>query len=173
MIRLCLPADFESILAIINDGATSYRDFIPADRCTNPYMSREKLEHEIADGIIFYGYCETEEEALMGVMGIQNVQDVTLIRHAYVAQRWQGRGIGSKLLSHLRQLTDLPVLIGTWTDASWAIRFYTRHGFRLTGTSEKDSLLRIYWNVPEEQIRNSVVLADETWWQRKQAAKES
>ena len=167
MIRHCDPSDFETIRAIINDGAEAYRGVIPADRWTEPYMSREHLQHEIGAGVEFWGY-----EAggnLVGVMGIQEVEDVTLIRHAYVRGSHQGRGIGALLLAHLRTLTDRPVLIGTWADAAWAIGFYRKHGFRLVTLAEKVRLLRRYWTIPERQIETSVVLADAGWSERASA----
>lgn len=121
-------------------------------------MPKAELRSEIADGVTFWGY--EEDGALVGVMGIQHVLDVTLIRHAYVLTERQGRGIGSALLEHLRLLTDRPLLIGTWADAVWAIRFYERHGFRQVSTEEKNNLLRKYWSIPERQIETSVVLAE-------------
>lgn len=164
MIRHCDPSDFEAIRAIINDGAEAYRGVIPADRWTEPYMSREHLQHEIAAGVEFWGY--EAGGSLVGVMGIQEVEDVTLIRHAYVRRSHQGQGIGALLLTHLRTLTDRPVLIGTWLDAAWAIRFYRKHGFRLVSPAEKERLLRRYWSIPERQIETSVVLADAGWSER-------
>jgi N-acetylglutamate synthase-like GNAT family acetyltransferase len=128
-------------------------------------MSREKLRHEIADGVSFWGYEESSQ--LVGVMGIQTVQDVTLIRHAYVRAGSQKRGIGAQLLSHLRNLSTRPVLIGTWADASWAIHFYENHGFKVVEPQEKERLLRTYWNVPKRQIETSVVLADQRWRESK------
>jgi N-acetylglutamate synthase-like GNAT family acetyltransferase len=161
MIRRCDDRDFESIWDVINDGAQAYKGTIPTDRWTEPYMSREKLRHEIDDGVVFWGY--EESGTLIGVMGIQAVQDVTLIRHAYVRTGSQKRGIGAQLLSHLRKTANGPILIGTWADAVWAIRFYERHGFQMVGSEEKDLLLRKYWSIPERQIETSVVLADSTW----------
>jgi GNAT superfamily N-acetyltransferase len=158
MIRRCNDTDFESVWAIINDGAQVYRGVIPIDRWQEPYMSREDLRHEIADGVAFWG-CEENSE-LLGVMGIQHVRAVTLIRHAYVRTRFQKRGIGAQLLSHLRSLSTSPILVGTWADAHWAIRFYETHGFRLAAPEEKDRLLRAYWNIPERQIETSVVLSE-------------
>ena len=163
MIRCCDDGDFELIWAIINDGARAYRGTIPEDRWTEPYMSKNELRREIDDGVAFWGYEESGK--LVGVMGIQPVQDVTLIRHAYVASSSQQRGIGAHLLSHLRKLTPGPVLIGTWADAVWAIRFYEKHGFRIVRPQQKDRLLRRYWTVPERQIETSVVLADPKWWE--------
>ena len=113
MIRECAASDFEQIWQIINDGAQAYKGIIPADRWTEPYMSREKLQHEIADGVEFWGY--QEDGTLAGVMGLQHVQDVTLIRHAYVRTSSRQRGIGAALLSHLREKTARPVLIGCLT----------------------------------------------------------
>ena len=124
-------------------------------------MSREKLQHEIDDGVVFWGY-EADGE-LAGVMGIQPVHEVSLIRHAYVRTSSQKQGIGARLLSHLRELADGPVLIGTWADAAWAIRFYERYGFEIVGSEEKNRLLKKYWTVPERQIETSVVLADSKW----------
>jgi N-acetylglutamate synthase-like GNAT family acetyltransferase len=158
MIRRCDDRDMDQIGAIINDGAQAYKGIIPADRWTEPYMSREKLQHEIDEGVVFWGFEETG--TLVGVMGIQQVQDVTLIRHAYVRTTSQKRGIGAHLLSHLRELASGPVLIGTWADAAWAIRFYERYGFQIVDPKEKTRLLKKYWTVPERQIETSVVLAD-------------
>lgn len=161
MIRRCEERDFDQIWATINDGAQAYKGIIPADRWTEPYMSREKLRLEISEGVVFWGY--EDAGSLMGVMGIQAVQDVTLIRHAYVRTTNQKRGIGARLLSHLRELASTPVLIGTWADAVWAIRFYERHGFQFVRPNEKDRLLKKYWRIPERQVETSVVLADQKW----------
>ena len=124
-------------------------------------MSRDQLRREIDDGVVFWGI--EESGALEGVMGLQQVQDVTLIRHAYVRAASQQRGIGTRLLSHLRKLTEGPVLIGTWADAVWAIRFYEKNGFQVVLPEQKDQLLKRYWTIPRRQIETSVVLADETW----------
>ena len=161
MIRRCDDRDFELIWAIINDGAQAYKGIIPADRWTEPYMSREKLRHEIDEGVVFWGY--EEAGMLIGVMGIQPVKDVTLIRHAYVRTSSQKRGLGGHLLSYLRELASGPVLIGTWADAVWAIRFYEKYGFQLVGPQEKDRLLKKYWSIPKRQIETSVVLVDAKW----------
>jgi GNAT superfamily N-acetyltransferase len=161
MIRRCDPRDFESIWAIINDGAQAYKGIIPADRWTEPYMSREKLQHEIDDGVIFWGY--EDSRTLVAVMGIQQVQDVTLIRHAYVRTTHQKQGMGARLLSHLRNMANNPVLIGTWAEAVWAIRFYERYGFQVVAPDEKQRLLKKYWTVPDRQIETSIVLADPKW----------
>ncbi|WP_260736258.1 GNAT family N-acetyltransferase [Tunturiibacter lichenicola] len=161
MIRRCDDRDFEQICTIINDGAQAYRGIIPEDRWSEPYMSREKLQHEIDEGVAFWGFEETG--SIAGVMGLQLVQDVTLIRHAYVRTSSQKQGIGAQLLFHLRDRAIGPVLIGTWAAASWAIRFYERHGFHIVDNQEKDRLLKKYWSVPERQIETSVVLADKRW----------
>ena len=161
MIRRCVDRDFEQLWAIINDGAQAYKGLIPADRWTEPYMSRDKLQHEINDGVVFSGY--DDSGTLAGVMGIQEVQDVTLIRHAYVRTSSQKRGIGGRLLAHLLGLSNRPVLIGTWATAVWAIHFYEANGFEMVSLQEKDRLLRKYWKIPERQIETSVVLADAKW----------
>jgi len=162
VIRQCDDSEFETIYEIINDAAQAYKGIIPADRWKEPYMPKNKLRRAMDAGIVFWGYEEDGE--LIGVMGIQHVQDVTLIRHAYVRTAEQNRGIGGSLLSHLRKQTNRPILIGMWADAVWAIRFYEKHGFRLVPPQEKDQLLRKYWSVPERQIETSVVLADEKWF---------
>jgi GNAT superfamily N-acetyltransferase len=162
MIRPCEAQDFELIYNIVNDGAQAYKGIIPEDRWREPYMSRNELQHEM-DEVAFWGY--EKNGGLVGVMGIQPVQDVTLIRHAYVRKGGQRRGIGAHLLSHLQKLTPGPVLIGTWADAVWAIRFYEKHGFRIVRQQQKDQLLRRYWSIPERQIETSVVLADAKWWE--------
>jgi GNAT superfamily N-acetyltransferase len=161
MIRRCDERDFELIWSIINDGALAYKSVIPADCWTEPYMSRDELHAEMEDGVSFWGY--EENEALTGVMGIQGVEDVTLIRHAYVRTGSQKRGIGGRLLSHLHELAHGPVLIGTWADAVWAVHFYEKHGFHLVAPEQKARLLKRYWNIPDRQVETSVVLADPTW----------
>jgi GNAT superfamily N-acetyltransferase len=162
MIRQCNDRDFEAIYAIINDAADKYEGIIPQDRCKTPYMSADELRHEIDEGVIFWGF--EEGGNLAGVMGIQYVKDVALIRHAYVRSDRQNLGIGQKLLSMLRSRTHLPMLIGTWSAADWAIRFYEKHGFKKVSREEKDRLLKKYWSVPDRQIEASVVLADSHWF---------
>ena len=161
-IRRCTAEDFEEIHEIINDAAQAYKGVIPPDCWKEPYMSREELQREIESGIDFWGY--EEGGRLIGVMGIQHVRDVTLIRHSYVRTAKRRQGIGGKLLSHLRRQTTRPILIGTWADATWAIHFYEKNGFRLVPPGEKDRLLRKYWSIPERQIETSVVLGDQRWF---------
>ena len=145
------------MLAIVNAAAEAYRGAIPADCWHEPYMSPEELEREIAAGVAFLGYEAAGE--LVGIMGIQHVRDVDLIRHAYVLPGSQGRGVGSRLLEHLRRSSARPILVGTWADAGWAIRFYQRHGFALVPPARKDTLLREYWTITPRQVETSVVLA--------------
>lgn len=168
MIRACTEDDFAAILAVINDGARAYKGAIPADRWHEPYMGADELAGEIAAGIAFSGFWsrDTPEESLAGVMGIQPVRDVTLIRHAYVRTADQRRGIGGRLLVALGAATDRPLLIGTWAAATWAVGFYQRHGFRLIEGAEKDRLLQTYWSIPARQVETSVVLADRRWFTR-------
>jgi GNAT superfamily N-acetyltransferase len=142
--------------AIINDAAQAYRGVIPPDRWHDPYMPREELAHEIEQGVVFWGFAE--DGRLFGVMGLQPVKDVTLIRHAYVTGARRGEGIGGKLLQHLLERTAGPILVGTWAAAEWAVRFYEKHGFRPVSQTEKDRLLRTYWSIPERQVETSVVL---------------
>ena len=158
MIRRCRENETGVICSIINDAAAAYQGIIPADRLKDPYMPMNELTHEIEEGVEFWG-CEEEGE-LVGVMGIQNIKDVTLIRHAYVRTAKRNQGLGAELLSFLHNLTQRPVLIGTWADASWAIRFYEKHGFQRVSREEKDRLLRAYWSIPERQVETSVVLKE-------------
>lgn len=157
-IRPCRPDELSDVLQIINSAAEAYRGVIPADRWHEPYMSEAALGREISSGVVFWGY-EADTE-LIGVMGIQPVRDVDLIRHAYVRPGQQQRGIGGELLGHLREASSRPMLVGTWADATWAIRFYQRHGFELVPRSAVPSLLRTYWSIPDRQIETSVVLAN-------------
>ncbi len=161
LIRQCTEADFETILAIINDAAEAYRAVIPPDRWKEPYMGADELRHEIGGGVSFSG--AERDGALVGVMGIQPVADVILIRHAYVRTACQNRGVGGELLGHLTDRADRPVLIGTWAAARWAIRFYEGNGFKVVGSDDKDRLLNTYWSIPARQIETSVVLADARW----------
>jgi len=158
IIRPSGDGDRTAILAIINAAAEAYRGVIPVDRWHEPYMPRDELDREIDAGVVFWGY--EEHGSLAGVMGIQPVRDVDLIRHAYVLPSSQRRGIGGALLRHLRQLSTRRILIGTWEAADWAIRFYMRHGFELVVPACKTVLLKTYWDVPDRQIEVSVVLAN-------------
>ncbi len=161
MIRKCLEDDFEILCEIINDAAQAYRGVIPADRWHDPYMAEEELRLEIGRGIEFWGYEEQGE--LQGAMGLQDVEDVTLIRHAYVRTARRRSGIGGKLLHFLLGRTSKPVLIGTWAAATWAIDFYQKHGFTRVTEEEKNFLLKKYWTIPARQVETSVVLADARW----------
>jgi GNAT superfamily N-acetyltransferase len=157
-IRPCRDDERAAILAIVNAAAEAYRGVIPADRWHEPYMDAAELDAEIAAGVAFSGY--EEGGALVGVMGVQPVRDVDLIRHAYVVPERQGRGIGAALLAHLARSTSRRMLVGTWAAAEWAIGFYQRHGFELVSPERKADLLRAYWTIPERQIETSVVLAN-------------
>jgi GNAT superfamily N-acetyltransferase len=157
MISKLQPTEFKSILQVVNDAAEAYRSVIPEDRWKEPYMSTEELREEIESGVEFYGW--VEDDVLVAVMGIQLVNDVTLIRHSYVLTNRQRRGIGEKLLRHLVSMARTSeILVGTWEAAYWAIRFYEKHGFQLVSKEEKDRLLRKYWDIPERQVETSVVL---------------
>jgi GNAT superfamily N-acetyltransferase len=156
-IRPCRDDERAAILAIINAAADAYRGVIPADRWHEPYMPSRELDAEIAAGVAFWGY-EADGE-LAGVMGVQPVGDVDLIRHAYVAPASQSRGIGGALLRQLVSSTTRAVLVGTWAAADWAIRFYRRHGFELVPPERTAALLKTYWSIPDRQIETSVVLA--------------
>lgn len=161
MIRRCVAEDFEAICEIINDAAQAYKGVIPDDRWHDPYMSRAELRKEIADGIVFWGL-ERDGE-LVGVMGIQDKGEVTLIRHAYVRTRMRSKGIGTELLKRLEAETDKPILLGTWAAAHWAVSFYEKNGYRMVGEEEKNRLLRRFWSIPERQVETSVVLASSRW----------
>jgi GNAT superfamily N-acetyltransferase len=156
-VRRCRDDERAAILAIVNDAAEAYRDVIPADRWHEPYMPADELDSELAAGVVFWGYEEDGE--LLGIMGIQRVRDVDLIRHAYVSRARQRAGIGGVLLERLAGSAERRMLVGTWADATWAIRFYERHGFELLSREEGADLLRRYWTIPERQIETSVVLA--------------
>lgn len=157
MIRRCREDERDAILEIVNAAAEAYRGIIPADRWHEPYMPAAELDREIAAGVEFWGY-EADGE-LIGVMGIQPLEDVDLIRHAYVKPGSQRGGIGGTLLDHLMRMATKPVLVGTWATAGWAIDFYRRHGFVQVSPEEKTRLLRTYWSIPERQVETSVVLA--------------
>jgi N-acetylglutamate synthase-like GNAT family acetyltransferase len=154
-------ADFEEILIVINDAASAYKDVIPEDRWHEPYMSEQELQSQIDAGVRFW--CYHENNRIVGVMGIQDKQEVTLIRHAYVRTIARNKGIGGKLLDHLSKMTAKPILIGTWADATWAINFYKKHGFNLVSSADKERLLQKYWTIPLRQIETSVVLASSQW----------
>ena len=161
MIRACTESDLPVLYTIINDAAIAYKGIIPADCWHEPYMPADQLKAEIRDGVRFWGREDGGE--LAGVMGIQDRGEVDLIRHAYVKTANRNKGIGALLLEHLETTTRKPILIGTWAAATWAIRFYEKHGYRLLSREETARLLRKYWNIPERQIETSVVLASKAW----------
>ncbi len=163
MIRVCKELDHNAIFEIINDAAQAYKGIISPGLWHEPYMSLEELRAQIDDGIVFWGL--ERDGRLLGVMGIQDKGDVTLIRHAYVVTKAQKRGIGKRLLQHLQSMTEKPILIGTWANASWAVSFYQKNGYTLVSDEEKNLLLRRYWSIPERQVQTSVVLANQTWFQ--------
>ncbi len=153
--------DFDIIHEIINESSMAYKGIIPPDRWHEPYMSKKELQTQIDEGVEFWNYAEHNE--ILGIMGIQDKVDVTLIRHAYVRTSSRQKGIGGKLLKHLISMSETPILIGTWKDASWAIDFYKKHDFRVLSDEEKNKLLRIYWSIPERQVETSIVLASKAF----------
>jgi N-acetylglutamate synthase-like GNAT family acetyltransferase len=156
LISKLAASDFAEVLSVVNDAAEAYRGVIPLDCWHEPYMTAQELQEEVASGVQFYGY--KENGALVGIMGIQRVKDVTLIRHAYVRTTQQRNGVGQKLLTHLTTLANTPqILVGTWTTAWWAVRFYKKNGFEII-PKESRAKLRQYWNIPDRQAENSVVL---------------
>jgi GNAT superfamily N-acetyltransferase len=166
MIRSCAYDDLLDIYTVINDAAQAYRGVIPPDRWKEPYMRVDELRAEITAGVHFLGYRLGDQ--LIGVIGLQNVLDAGLIRHAYVLTAYRNQGIGGQLLAELRAQTQRPLLVGTWAAARWAIRFYEKHGFRLVSEPTKQRLLSTYWSLPTAQAKASVVLtasAPENWEQ--------
>jgi GNAT superfamily N-acetyltransferase len=157
-IRPCRDDDRAAILAIVNAAAEAYRGVIPADRWHEPYMPLRELDGEIAAGVAFWAY--EAHGALVGIIGIQSVRDVDLIRHAYVSPGRQRSGVGSALLAHLARSTTRRMLVGTWAGADWAIRFYRRHDFEVVSPERKAALLKTYWTIPDRQVEESVVLAN-------------
>ncbi|SMG31009.1 GNAT family N-acetyltransferase [Sphingobacterium psychroaquaticum] len=164
MILKSQPSDFKDIYEIINDASVAYKGIIPADRWKDPYMTEKELHEQILEGVEFW--CYHQDGRILGVMGIQHRGDVTLIRHAYIRTVVRNQGIGGTLLKHLSTLTQNPILIGTWADASWAINFYLKNGFQQVSYTEKEQLLRKYWNIPFRQIETSVVLASSTFYKQ-------
>ena len=157
MIREYKKTDTSKILNIVNDASIKYKGVIPDDCWKEPYMSEQELIDEFSDGVRIYGYNHNNE--LIGVIGIQEVKDVVLIRHAYTLSSFQGKGAGSALLEYLlKKNLNSRLLVGTWKDATWAIRFYEKFGFILHSKEEKTLLLKKYWKIPSKQIENSVVL---------------
>jgi GNAT superfamily N-acetyltransferase len=158
MIRELSSKDAHTIYEVINKAARAYQEVIPDDCYHDPYMPKEELRHEMA-GMTFFGW--DEGRRIVGVIGFQLVKEVTLVRHAYVLPNYQRRGIGTKLLDHVERMTKTGcLLVGTWADATWAIAFYQKNGFRLM--PNKDELLAKYWEVPRRQVETSVVLGIQT-----------
>ena len=149
--------DLSNILYVINDAAIKYKGIIPDDCWHEPYMLEEELVNEFDHGVRMFGY--NKNNKLVGVMGIQEFKDVTLIRHAYTLTNYQGKGIGKSLLQYLFKLNKSPnLLVGTWQDATWAIQFYEKFGFIRQNKKQTAQLLNKYWEISSKQIENSVVL---------------
>ena len=150
-------ADTSKILYIINNASLKYKGIIPNDCWHEPYMSEQELIDEFSDGVRMYGYHHNNK--LIGVIGVQEIKDIILIRHAYTLTYYQGRGAGSALLEYLlKKNQNSRLLVGTWKNATWAIRFYEKFSFILHTKEETTLLLKKYWNIPTKQIENSVVL---------------
>jgi GNAT superfamily N-acetyltransferase len=158
VIRPCTERDLREMYEVINEAARAYRGVISADRWREPYMPVAELRRETAEGVRFWGYQLGEH--LVGVMGLQDVLDVALIRHAYVSTTYRNQGLGGQLLAEVRTQTRSPLLVGTWAAARWAIRFYEKHGFHLVSADAKTRLLQKYWSIPARQVEESVVLAE-------------
>ena len=165
-IRPCGAADFADVYAVCNDGASAYRGVIAADQWKTPYMPESELRDELRTGVEFFGAFDAQH-GLVGVMGLQPVGDVVLIRHAYTRTNRQRAGVGSALLKHLQSLTERPILVGTWRAATWAIQFYEQHGFRMIEGPQRELLLRQYWTIPQRQVEESVVLGSTRWFGRR------
>ena len=157
MISEYKKTDTSKILNIINDASLKYKGVIPDDCWHQPYMSELELIGDFSDGVRMYGY--HHNNTLIGVIGIQKVKDVTLIRHAYTLTSFQGKGTGSALLEYLlKKNQNSRLLVGTWQNAAWAIRFYEKFGFILHAKEQSTLLLKKYWKIPSKQIKNSIVL---------------
>jgi len=149
--------DLSSILYVINDAAIKYKGVIPDDCWNEPYILEEELVNEFDSGVRMFGY--NKNNKLVGVMGIQELKDVTLIRHAYTLTNYQGMGIGKSLLQYLFKVNKSScLLVGTWQDAVWAIQFYEKFGFICHTKKQTAQLLNKYWEISSKQIENSVVL---------------
>jgi len=157
MLRACSEQDRIDVWDVINDGARAYSGVIPADCWREPYMPLEELQHEISRGVRFWGY--DLGGGLVGVMGLQEIEDVALIRHAYVRTQYRNQGIGGRLLAEVRRHTERRLLVGTWAAARWAVLFYEKHGFRPVPQPAREELLRRYWTISQRQVELSVVLA--------------
>ena len=157
MISEYTKSDTSKILNVINDASLRYKCIIPDNCWHEPYMSEQELIDEFSDGVRMFGYHHNNK--LIGVIGIQEVKDVILIRHAYTLTFYQGKGTGSELLKYLlKKNTNSRLLVGTWRDATWAIRFYEKFGFILHTKEQSTLLLKKYWEIPSQQIENSIVL---------------
>ena len=157
MISEYTKSDASKILHIINDASLRYKGIIPNNCWNEPYMSEKELVDEFSDGIRMFGYLYNNK--LIGVIGVQEVKDVILIRHAYTLTSYQGKGTGSILLEYLlKKNQNSRLLVGTWRNAKWAIRFYEKFGFILHAKEQSTLLLKKYWKIPSKQIENSVVL---------------
>ena len=165
MIRECTIDDAERIAFVVNEGAEAYRGVIPEDCWHEPYMPLNEVRREMGS-MTFFGWDDPDPDGLrwqgatglVGVMGYQPLREVTLVRHAYVLSSRQGEGIGSRLLEHLMSMASGRLLVGTWKAATWAVRFYERHGFRRLGDAKSQELLHRYWEIPSRQRETSLVL---------------
>jgi len=157
IINECTKSDYSEILHVVNDASERYRNVIPDDCWKEPYMPKSELLDVFEEGVKMFGCVQNDK--LISIMGFQEIMDVVLIRHAYTLTEYQGKGFGSTLLKYLLDKNKgSRLLVGTWRDAKWAIKFYEKFGFVLHEKKESNSLLEKYWNIPSKQIEHSIVL---------------
>ena len=149
--------DIYKILRVINEAAIKYKGLIPDNCWHEPYMSEQELFYEFTNKVRMFGYKRNKK--LIGVIGIQEIKNVILIRHAYTLTHFQGKGAGSSLLKYLlKRNQNSRLLVGTWEKATWAIKFYDKFGFVLHTKKQSTLLLKKYWHIPSKQIENSVAM---------------
>jgi diamine N-acetyltransferase len=85
------------------------------------------------EGPIAYAHMTSNTEFPPGVEGTRAFEIVRF----YVDGAYQGRGIGALLMNHCcdvaRRSGGDVIWLQTWSQASWAIGFYLRIGFKIVG----------------------------------------
>ena len=152
MINEYTKSNCSEILYVVNDAAVRYKNIIPNNCWHEPYMSERELLGEFEDGVQMFGYLHNNK--LIGVIGVQEIKDVVMIRHAYTLTAYQGKGTGNALLKYLlNNHQNSRLLVGTWQDAKWAIQFYEKFDFVLHAKEESALLLEKYWNTRQNKLK--------------------
>jgi len=152
-IRRLSADDREAALAVVNEAARWYREFLPPAEYHETEMTADDWNQE-ARRLTWYGVFVAG--TLTGVGGLEHAQDAALLRHGYVLPAYQRTGIGARLIEHLESEAGgvERIVVGTYRDNHKARQALEKAGYRQSPDPEK--VLRAYYAIPEGRLRSSV-----------------